>query len=108
MPASALASRPAPAAPAAPQRAAARHQKSCSRPSTRPAAQPARQAGWRPAAAAPRPATRPAAAATEAPARARAPTDIEYDAVIIGSGMGGLSTAAQMACKGAKVVVLEK
>lgn len=37
-----------------------------------------------------------------------APTDIEYDAVIIGSGMGGLSTAAQLAAKGAKVVVLEK
>ncbi|KAI3431833.1 hypothetical protein D9Q98_010586 [Chlorella vulgaris] len=37
-----------------------------------------------------------------------APTDIEYDAVIIGSGMGGLSTAAQMAAQGAKVVVLEK
>lgn len=50
----------------------------------------------------------PAAAATEAPAASRAPTDIEYDAVIIGSGMGGLSTAAQMASKGAKVVVLEK
>ena len=37
-----------------------------------------------------------------------APTDIEYDAVIIGSGMGGLTTATQMASKGAKVVVLEK
>ena len=50
-----------------------------------------------------------AAAAPEAPARSGgAPTDIEYDAVIIGSGMGGLSTAAQMAAKGAKVVVLEK
>ena len=38
----------------------------------------------------------------------RAPTDIEYDAVIIGSGIGGLTTATQMAAKGAKVVVLEK
>lgn len=38
----------------------------------------------------------------------RAPTDIEYDAVIIGAGMGGLTTASQMASKGAKVVVLEK
>eukprot|EP00884_Botryococcus_braunii_P012292 jgi/Botrbrau1/21063/Bobra.0144s0062.1 len=37
-----------------------------------------------------------------------APTDIEYDAVIIGAGMGGLTTASQMASKGAKVVVLEK
>ncbi len=37
-----------------------------------------------------------------------APTDILYDAVIIGSGMGGLATAAQMVAKGAKVVVLEK
>lgn len=37
-----------------------------------------------------------------------APTDIVYDAVIIGSGMGGLSTATQMASSGAKVVVLEK
>lgn len=37
-----------------------------------------------------------------------APTDIEYDAVIIGSGMGGLATAAKMVSQGAKVVVLEK
>ena len=37
-----------------------------------------------------------------------APTDVEYDAVIIGSGMGGLTTATQMASKGARVVVLEK
>ncbi len=49
-----------------------------------------------------------AAAAPPAAAAAKAPTDIVYDAVIIGSGMGGLSTAAQMAAKGAKVVVLEK
>lgn len=108
MPAGALAFRLAPAAPAAPQRAAVRHQATRSGPSTRQAAQPLSPAGGRPAAAAPRPRTRTAAAATEAPARARAPTDIEYDAVIIGSGMGGLSTAAQMASKGAKVVVLEK
>jgi prolycopene isomerase len=47
----------------------------------------------------------PAASSSSAPS---APTDVEYDAVIIGSGMGGLSTAAQMAAKGAKVVVLEK
>ena len=38
----------------------------------------------------------------------RAPADFEYDAVIIGSGIGGLTTATQMAAKGAKVVVLEK
>ena len=36
------------------------------------------------------------------------PTDVEYDAVIVGSGMGGLATATQMASAGAKVVVLEK
>ena len=33
---------------------------------------------------------------------------IEYDAIVIGSGMGGLATAAQMVSKGAKVLVLEK
>ena len=38
----------------------------------------------------------------------QAPTDFEYDAVIVGSGIGGLTTATQMAAKGAKVVVLEK
>lgn len=38
----------------------------------------------------------------------QAPTDILYDAVIIGSGMGGLATAGQLIAKGAKVVVLEK
>jgi len=37
-----------------------------------------------------------------------APTDVEYDAVIIGSGMGGLATAGQLAANGARVVVLEK
>nr|ANQ45191.1 putative chloroplast carotenoid isomerase precursor [Haematococcus lacustris] len=37
-----------------------------------------------------------------------APTDIEYDAAIIGGGMGGLATASQLVAKGAKVVVLEK
>ena len=35
-------------------------------------------------------------------------TDVEYDAVIIGGGMGGLTTATQLAAKGAKVIVLEK
>jgi heptaprenylglyceryl phosphate synthase len=37
-----------------------------------------------------------------------ASTDTLYDAVIIGGGMGGLTTATQMAAKGAKVLVLEK
>lgn len=37
-----------------------------------------------------------------------APADVEYDAIIIGSGMGGLATAAVMSSKGAKVLVLEK
>tara|TARA_B100000524_G_C23507699_1_gene319398 strand:- start:45 stop:173 length:129 start_codon:yes stop_codon:yes gene_type:complete len=31
-----------------------------------------------------------------------------YDAIIIGSGIGGLVTASQLAAKGAKVLVLEK
>lgn len=38
----------------------------------------------------------------------QAPTDIEYDAIIIGSGMGGLTTAAKLVEKGQKVLVLEK
>lgn len=33
---------------------------------------------------------------------------IVYDAIIIGGGMGGLTTASQMAAKGAQVLVLEK
>ncbi|GIL74812.1 hypothetical protein Vretimale_2408 [Volvox reticuliferus] len=37
-----------------------------------------------------------------------APTDLEYDAVVVGGGMGGLATAARLVAKGAKVVVLEK
>jgi prolycopene isomerase len=42
-------------------------------------------------------------------AKSLAPVEeIEYDAVIIGSGMGGLATAAQMVSKGAKVLLLEK
>ena len=34
--------------------------------------------------------------------------NVLYDAIIIGGGMGGLTTASQMAAKGAKVLVLEK
>ncbi|BAU08279.1 carotenoid isomerase [Fischerella sp. NIES-3754] len=35
-------------------------------------------------------------------------TDPYYDAIIIGSGIGGLVTATQLAAKGAKVLVLER
>ena len=35
------------------------------------------------------------------------PTIPEYDAIVIGSGIGGLVTATQLAAKGAKVIVLE-
>ncbi|MDJ0526049.1 MAG: NAD(P)-binding protein, partial [Microcystis sp. M53600_WE12] len=31
----------------------------------------------------------------------------QYDAIVIGSGIGGLVTATQLAAKGAKVLVLE-
>lgn len=112
-----------PAAPCASQRpsslqrplpAAARPQQQQQQPGWRPAERPGQQRRqWqrRRAAAPPPPAAGSAAAepATVAASRANpAPTDVEYDAVIIGSGMGGLSTAAQLAAKGAKVVVLEK
>ncbi|KAG1653437.1 hypothetical protein FOA52_006948 [Chlamydomonas sp. UWO 241] len=40
--------------------------------------------------------------------RTDAPQDVEYDCIVIGSGMGGLATAVQMSAKGAKVLVLEK
>lgn len=51
--------------------------------------------------------------AVAAPAKpvqnAEAPEEnVLYDAVIIGSGMGGLVTATQLAAKGAKVLLLEK
>ncbi|MCY7276070.1 MAG: FAD-dependent oxidoreductase, partial [Phormidesmis sp. CAN_BIN44] len=32
----------------------------------------------------------------------------EYDAIVIGSGIGGLVTATQLAAKGASVLVLER
>jgi len=38
----------------------------------------------------------------------RAREDVEYDAIIIGGGVGGLTAAAQMVSNGAKVLVLEK
>eukprot|EP00195_Chlamydomonas_chlamydogama_P009008 CAMPEP_0202903422 /NCGR_PEP_ID=MMETSP1392-20130828/24318_1 /ASSEMBLY_ACC=CAM_ASM_000868 /TAXON_ID=225041 /ORGANISM="Chlamydomonas chlamydogama, Strain SAG 11-48b" /LENGTH=700 /DNA_ID=CAMNT_0049590589 /DNA_START=75 /DNA_END=2177 /DNA_ORIENTATION=+ len=37
-----------------------------------------------------------------------APEDIVYDAIVVGAGVGGLTAAAQMVAKGAKVLVLEK
>ena len=42
------------------------------------------------------------------PAAERAPTDVEYDAVVVGAGVGGLAAATQLAVAGAKVVVLER
>lgn len=37
-----------------------------------------------------------------------APTDVVYDTIVIGGGMGGLATAAALVAKGMKVLVLEK
>lgn len=37
-----------------------------------------------------------------------ADTDTVYDAIVIGGGVGGLTAAAQMVSKGARVLVLEK
>lgn len=51
----------------------------------------------------PRPIHKPAR-----PVQADADPDVLYDAIIVGGGMGGLTTATQMAAKGAKVLVLEK
>lgn len=34
--------------------------------------------------------------------------DVEYDAIVIGSGMGGLTTASQLAAAGQRVAVLER
>lgn len=76
---------------------------------------PARVAHWNAPPARPhrtRPTLTPHAApptTTPAPARARrpAPTDVEYDAVIVGGGFGGLTVASQLAAAGQSVVVLE-
>ena len=35
-------------------------------------------------------------------------TDCELDAIVVGAGYGGLTTATQLAARGAKVVCLEK
>lgn len=35
------------------------------------------------------------------------PAQSEFDVIIIGSGIGGLVTATQLAAKGAKVLILE-
>lgn len=32
----------------------------------------------------------------------------EYDAIVIGSGIGGLVTATQLAVRGARIILLEK
>jgi prolycopene isomerase len=39
---------------------------------------------------------------------AKASPDTEYDAIVIGSGMGGLTTASQLAAAGQRVAVLER
>ena len=54
-----------------------------------------------------RPLRAPRRAARVPPSAATAPTDVEYDAVIVGAGMGGLTVASQLAAAGQRVVVLE-
>jgi prolycopene isomerase len=56
-----------------------------------------------------RAATRAAVAAAPSPSHASAASQSEtFDAVVIGSGIGALTTAADLASKGASVVVLER
>lgn len=47
-------------------------------------------------------------AAGSAASAGSAPTDVVYDAVVVGGGVGGLSVATQLVAKGASVLVLEK
>jgi NADPH-dependent 2,4-dienoyl-CoA reductase/sulfur reductase-like enzyme len=42
------------------------------------------------------------------PAAERASPDVEWDAVVVGAGFGGLAAATQLAAAGAKVAVLER
>jgi heterodisulfide reductase subunit A-like polyferredoxin len=60
----------------------------------------------------PRRAARSIAAVAAVPSSSRqsakASPDTEYDAIIIGSGMGGLTTASQLAAAGQRVAVLER
>ena len=68
----------------------------------------------RPTAAAARPgwagagSPRGTAAAAKAAAAAAAAAEPELDAIVVGAGYGGLTTATQLAARGAKVVCLEK
>jgi prolycopene isomerase len=45
---------------------------------------------------------------TSAPHRSPLPPNVDYDVIVIGSGIGGLVTATQLAAKGAQVLVLER
>ena len=66
----------------------------------------------RPTAAAARPgragAGSPRGTAAKAAAAAAAAAEPELDAIVVGAGYGGLTTATQLAARGAKVVCLEK
>lgn len=49
-----------------------------------------------------------AAASSSSSKSSKASPDTEYDAIVIGSGMGGLTTASQLAAAGQRVAVLER